>query len=425
MGDERQLVRRSYSSLSFGITFRYLPWTMIRVLRISALTLCLSAPLLAAPVAPASEFKTCVGELRDEATAQGISPQIFDVMMRGVEPDESVLKAMDYQPEFTVPVWDYVAGFVDDERIADGQAKLEQWAEVLFEIERQFGVDRYVLVALWGVETNYGTITGRRSLVRSLATTSCFGRRQEFFRKQLMAALRILQDGDMPPESLSGSWAGAFGQTQFMPTTFQRLAVDVDGDGRRNIVDSVPDALGSAANYLVDAGWTSGEPWGYEVRLPENYSGPSGRRTRRSIDAWSRLGIRQIDGGALTGNDRAALLLPAGQEGPAFLVFRNFNAIHAYNPSESYSLSIAHLSDRLRGGGPFVTPWPTGDLGLSRAERRELQRLLNNKGYDVGKADGIIGSRTRAAIEAFQLENGLPVDGHPGQKVLRALRNAQ
>lgn len=228
----------------------------------------------------------------------------------------------------------------------------------------------------------------------------------------------------MPPESMAGSWAGAFGQTQFMPTTFQRLAVDVDGDGRRNIVDSVPDALGSAANYLVDAGWRSGEPWGYEVRLPDDYQGPSGRRVRSALEFWSRQGISRIDGSALTGSGPAALFLPSGREGPAFLVFRNFNAIHSYNPSESYALSIAHLSDRLRGAGPFRTPWPTDDRGLSRAERRELQRLLNEKGYDVGKPDGIIGSRTRAAIEAFQGESGLPVDGHPGQNVLRALRGA-
>lgn len=384
----------------------------------------LLALLLLAPATVAAEFSKCLGKLRGEAAVQGISPQLFDAVMRGVKPDDSVLKAMDYQPEFTVPVWDYVAGFVDDERIRDGRQKLDEWAEVLSEIERQFGVDRHVIVALWGVETNYGKIMGRRPLVRSLATTSCFGRRQDFFRDQLMATLRILQDGEMPPESMAGSWAGAFGQTQFMPTTFQRLAVDVDGDGRRNIVDSVPDALGSAANYLVDAGWASGEPWGYEVRLPDSYQGPSGRRVRRALEFWSRQGIRRIDGSPLGGSGHAALFLPSGQEGPAFLVLRNFNAIHSYNPSESYALSIAHLSDRLRGAGPFSTPWPTGDPGLSRAERRELQRLLNEKGYDAGKPDGIIGSRTRSAIEAFQGESGLPVDGHPGQKVLRALRGA-
>ncbi|MDH3289232.1 MAG: lytic murein transglycosylase [Betaproteobacteria bacterium] len=385
---------------------------------------CLWVLLLIAPAAPASEFKACLGKLRGEAAAQGISPQMFDVVMDGVEPDESVLKAMDYQPEFTVPVWDYVASFVDEQRIADGQAKLNEWAEVLSEVERQFGVDRHVVVALWGVETDYGRILGRRPLMRSLATTSCFGRRQPFFRGELMAALRILQDGDMPPEALAGSWAGAFGQTQFMPSTFQRLAVDVDGDGHRNIVSSVPDALGSAANYLQDAGWLSSEPWGYEVRLPQNYNGPAGRRARRELEEWSRLGIRQIDGAAVVGNGRAALLLPAGEDGPAFMVFGNFDAIHSYNPSESYALSIAHLSDRLRGAGPFKTPWPTDDLGLARAERRELQKLLIKNGYDIGEADGIIGSRTRAAIEAFQESAGLPVDGHPGQKVLGALREA-
>jgi len=399
---------------------------MISVFRLLPSAFCLWALLAApmAPAAPASEFKVCLGELRGEAATQGINPRIFDAVMDGVQPDQSVLDAMDYQPEFTVPVWDYVASFVDEERITDGKAKLAQWGEVLAEIERRFGVDRYVVVALWGVETDYGRIMGRRPLMRSLATSSCFGRRQPFFRDQLVAALRILQDGDMPPEALRGSWAGAFGQTQFMPTTFQRLAVDVDGDGRRNIVDSVPDALGSAANYLSDAGWTSGEPWGYEVRLPENYSGPSGRRTRRTLAVWTQLGIQKVDGGALTGNGRAALLLPADQDGPAFIVFRNFDAIHSYNPSESYALSIAHLSDRLRGAGPFKTPWPTDDPGLSRSERRELQLLLIKNGYDVGEPDGIIGSRTRAAIEAFQAENDLPVDGHPGQKALGALREA-
>ena len=392
--------------------------------RLLSFALIASALFSAAPMA-AAEFRACLSQLRGDATAQGISPQLFDAVMRGVTPDQSVLKAMEYQPEFTVPVWDYVAGFVDDERIADGKAKLAEWSEVLGEIERQFGVDRHVLVALWGVETNYGKIMGRRPLVRSLATTSCFGRRQDFFRGQLVAALRIMQDGDMPPESMAGSWAGAFGQTQFMPTTFQRLAVDVDGDGRRNIVDSVPDALGSAANYLLDAGWTGGEAWGYEVRMPENYNGPSGRQVRRPLELWSRLGVRRIDGAALTGTGPAALLMPAGSEGPAFLVFRNFDAIHAYNRSESYALSISHLSDRLRGAGPFSTPWPTDDPGLSRSERRELQRLLNEKGYNVGRPDGIIGSRTRAAIEAFQGESGLPVDGHPGQNVLRALRGGE
>jgi lytic murein transglycosylase len=265
---------------------------------------------------------------------------------------------------------------------------------------------------------------GRRPLMRSLATTACIGRRQAYFRGELMAALRILQNGDVPPEALTGSWAGAFGQTQFMPSTFLRLAVDLDGDGRRDIVGSVPDALGSAANILRHAGWASGDPWGDEVRMPENYRGPLGRRARRTLEEWSGLAIRKVDGGALTGSGRAALFLPSGREGPAFLVFRNFEAIRSYNPSDSYALAIAHLSDRLRGGGPFQSAWPTDDPGLSRADRRELQELLTAHGYDLGKPDGIIGSRTRAAIEAFQESAGLPVDGRPGQRVLGALRDA-
>jgi hypothetical protein len=209
-----------------------------------------------------------------------------------------------------------------------------------------------------------------------------------------------------------------------MPTTFQRLAVDMDGDGRRDIVGSVPDALGSAANYLRHAGWAKGEPWGYEVRLPQGYAGPAGRRNRRALEDWRRLGLRTIDGGALPGRGTAGLLLPAGRDGPAFLVFRNFEAIRAYNPSDAYALAIAHLSDRLRGEGPIRTPWPTDDPGLSRAEREELQELLAGQGYDIGAVDGIVGARTRAAIEAFQEAAGLPVDGRASQRVLEALREA-
>ena len=375
-----------------------------------------------APPVLAADFDACLAGLRSDAKAQGISTQTFDAALTGVEPDQSVLDAMESQPEFKAPIWDYLASLVDDQRIADGRAKLAEWAPVLAEAERQYGVDRHTIIAVWGVESDYGKTLGGRPLVRSLATVSCFGGRQGFFRSELMATLRILQAGDMPPAALVGSWAGAFGHTQFMPSTFQRLAVDFDNDGRRDIVDSVPDALGSTANFLKRAGWVSGEPWGYEVRVPSDYGGPSGRRNRKALSEWKRLGIVRCDGAALEGNGRAALLLPAGTAGPAFIVFRNFDAIYTYNAAESYALAIAHLSDRLRGGGPFRTPWPTDDPGLSRAERRELQTLLIARGYDIGTADGVIGSRTRAAIEAFQAAAGLPVDGHPGARVLKALQ---
>jgi len=375
-----------------------------------------------ASIALAAEFDACVRALRGEAMAKGISRQTFDRAMTGVEPDSGVIDAMDNQPEFKTPIWDYLAGLVDEQRVADGRARLADWAVVLADVERKFGVDPHIVIAVWGVETNYGRNMGKRALVRSLATVSCFGGRQRYFRGELVEALRILQSGDVPPEHLAGSWSGAFGHTQFMPSTFQRLAVDFDGDGRRDLVGSVPDALASTANFLKRAGWVSGQPWGYEVRLPAGYSGPSGRRTRQSLVQWSQLGIRRVDGEALTGSGPAALLLPAGSGGPAFIALGNFNAIFRYNAAESYALAIAHLADRLRGAGPFRTAWPTDDPGLSRAERREIQERLIQLGHYIGEPDGIIGTRTRTAIEAFQASAGLPVDGRAGARTLRALR---
>ncbi|HWI13007.1 MAG TPA: lytic murein transglycosylase, partial [Burkholderiales bacterium] len=391
------------------------PWHAARV----SLAIC---ALAMASAAPAAGFEECLSGLRSDAAARGIGTQTFERAMAGVTPDQSVLDAMESQPEFVTPIWDYLATLTDDQRVADGKAKLAEWNDVLTEVERQYGVDRHTVIAVWGVESDYGKTLGGRPLVRSLATVSCFGARQRYFRGELLATLRILQDGDMPQQALVGSWAGAFGHTQFMPTTFQKLAVDFDGDGRRDIVSSVPDALASTANFLKRAGWVAGEPWGYEVRLPENYRGPSGRRTRKPLGLWARLGISRIDGSPLAGNGAGALLLPAGNGGPAFIVFRNFDAIYSYNAAESYALAISHLSDRLRGGASFVTPWPTDDPGISRAERRELQERLIARGYDIGPPDGLVGARTRAAIEAFQSSAGLPVDGHAGTRVLNALR---
>jgi lytic murein transglycosylase len=383
-----------------------------------------SLAFAAAPSIGADDFPACVDKLRADAIAKGIASSVFDTAMVGVEPDQSVLDALDSQPEFKTAIWDYLAGLVDEQRVADGRAKLGEWGSVFAAAEQRFGVDRHVIAAVWGVESDFGRIMGGRPLVRSLATVSCFGHRQRFFRGELIATLRILQSGDMPAESLVGSWAGAFGQSQFMPTTYQRLAVDFDGDGRRDIVRSVPDALGSTANFLARAGWVTGQPWGHEVVLPASYSGPSGRRNRLPLAKWSALGIARTDGGALTGSGPAALLLPAGSRGPAFIVFKNFDVIYSYNAAESYALAIAHLSDRLRGGGPLLTAWPTDDPGLSRAERREVQERLVERGFDIGKPDGIIGQRTRAAIESFQASVGLAVDGRAGQRVLNALKAA-
>ena len=397
---------------------------------VSQLALVAALAGFCAPVANAETFDACVAGLRKTALSQGITASTFDQAMKGVEPDPDVLKSFEYQPEFRTPIWDYVAGLVDDERVADGREQLARWDAVLGEAERAYGVDRHAIVAVWGVESNFGRIQGTRELVRSLTTLVCANKRQSFFRAELMATLSILQSGDIAADALTGSWAGAFGQTQFMPTTYQRLAVDFDGDGKRDVVNSVPDALGSTANYLERAGWVTGEPWGYEVSIPGNYAGPSGRRTRQSLAKWAALGVQRIEpvqsGGKPQPADttQAALLLPAGPKGPAFLVFRNFDAIYGYNAAESYALSIAHLSDRLQGAPAFSTPWPTDDPGLSRAERREVQQRLIDRGFDIGTVDGMIGAKSRGAISEFQTAQGLTVDGRAGLRVLKALREA-
>lgn len=381
----------------------------------------------AAFVANAQTFDTCVAGLRQAASVQGISAAVLDQAFKEIEPDETVLKAFDFQPEFRTPIWDYLAGLVDDERVADGQAKLKEWSKTLGEAEQKYGVDRYTIVAVWGVESNFGRIQGTREIVRSLVTLVCANKRQAFFKGELWATLKIAQSGDIPLQNLVGSWAGAFGQTQFMPTTYQRIAVDFDGDGKRDIVNSVPDALGSTANYLKLAGWVSGANWGYEVQLPQGYAGPTGRTARQLLAQFTRLGIKPIktDQAVPAETTQAALLLPAGPNGPAFMVFRNFDAMYSYNAAESYALSIAHLADRLRGAGRFSTLWPTDDAGTSRAERREVQQRLVARGYDIGEIDGMIGTKSRAAISEFQSSIGVKPDGRAGQRLLQALRGAK
>lgn len=384
----------------------------------------LATTLLSLPAAADESFDRCMDELRTEAQNRGIKLATFDMHTRALEPDRSVLSQLDYQPEFRTPIWDYLAGLVDDERIADGRAMLQQWATTLQAVEAAYGVDAATIVAVWGIESDYGRSVGKRPLLTSLATLSCLGRRQDFFRGEFFTTLKIIENGDVDAARLTGSWAGAFGHTQFMPSTFARVAVDFDGDGRRDLVDSVPDALASAANFLAKAGWISGQPWGYEVTLPAGFD-PSlaGRHNKRSIAEWMRLGIQRIDRTPLEpSTTAAAVLLPAGEGGPVFLVLRNFDALYSYNAAESYALAIAHLSDRLRGGGAFVRPWPTDDPGLSRAERREVQTLLTRLGYAVGEIDGAIGKTSREAIQDVQRQNGLEPNGRAGSYMLAVLR---
>lgn len=396
---------------------------MRRSILSSALSLCLLSTATPA-LADEAAFAACLSGLRAEAAAKGVSRTTFDAHAAGLAPDMAVLGFLDAQPEFITPIWDYMAGLVDEERVADGRAMLAEWRAVLARVEAEYAVDAATVVAVWGVESNYGRNFGSRPLLTSLSTLSCFGRRQAFFRGEFFTTLKIIQEGHVAPERLTGSWAGAFGHTQFMPSTFMRLAVDFDGDGRRDLVDSVPDALASTANFLKRAGWRSDQPWGFEVSLPRGFdTAGAGRRNKQPMSDWAARGVRRVDGSPLpAGATPVGLLLPAGQPGPAFLVTRNFDALYSYNAAESYGLAIAHLSDRLRGTGSFVTAWPTDDPGLSRAERRELQQLLIERGHDIGAADGMIGARTREALKLEQLRLGLTADGRAGQRALVALR---
>lgn len=370
-------------------------------------------------------FTDCLAGLRTQALKAGVTGDAFDLSTQGLLPDMGVLELLDAQPEFTTPIWDYLAALVDEQRISEGQAMLKQNAAVLAQVSQQYGVDPATVVAVWGVESDYGKTFGKRPLLVSLSTLSCFGRRQPFFRGEFFATLKLLQSGDLKPEGLTGSWAGAFGHTQFMPTTYQRIAVDGDGDGRRDLVASIPDALASTANYLKNAGWRTGEPWGQEVALPAGFNASlAGRKNKRPLSDWIARGVTRVDGTPWVASATpAAILLPAGAQGPAFVVFRNFDAIYSYNAAESYALAIAHLSDRLRGGAAFTTSWPTDDPGLGRGERKQLQQLLLARGHAIGEADGMIGTLTRRAIVVEQQRLGMqPQDGRAGTKILQALR---
>ena len=390
----------------------------------------LAAPSMA-PTTPAADpaFARCMTQLQATAAKQGVAADRFTAITAGLQPDPSVLPLLDAQPEFTTPIWDYLAALVDRPRVDDGRAMLQQHRDLLQRVSAQYGVDPATIVAVWGVESDYGRVFGKRPLLQSLATLSCAGRRQPFFRGELLALIKLIEQGDLQAQGLTGSWAGAFGHTQFMPSTYARIAVDGDGDGRRDLVGSIPDALASTANYLKRAGWRSGEPWGMEVRVPEGFkTAQAGRTQRRALADWRALGVTGLDGSALApqglpADARAALLLPAGSKGPALLVFRNYDAIYSYNAAESYALAIATLADRLRGGNGLATAWPTDDPGLGRDERRQLQTLLLARGHDIGSADGMIGNASRRAIQVEQRRLGWPdADGRPGQRILRALQ---
>jgi lytic murein transglycosylase len=362
------------------------------------------------------------------AIEAGVPRDLAEAQLRDLTPDEGVLAATQNQAEFVRPVWAYLEASVTESKIADGQRLLAQWAPTLDAIESRYGVDRYTLVAFWGVESSYGAVLDDpaivRPAIRSLATLACGDPgRAAYWRSELVAALKILAAGDATPERLTGSWAGALGNTQFMPSVFLSRAVDFDGDGRRDLWGSVPDSLASTANYLIAEGWQRGQRWGSEATLPPDFDlALADETTQRPIKEWRALGVVPVRAEGLEDDNRASLFLPTGARGPAFLLLPNFAVILRYNTAFSYALTVAHLSDRLRGWPGFGRDWPRGDRMLGSDERRDLQGRLAARGLLDGAVDGKIGPRTRAAIRAFQTSAGLPPDGYADADLLERLQ---
>jgi lytic murein transglycosylase len=373
----------------------------------------------------AANFDNCVAGMWPDAARRGVTEDNFRRFTAGLTPDLRLMDLMDAQPEFTRSIWDYLDILVNDDRLAKGKEILARYKAQFDATERAYGVDRTTIAAIWGIESNYSTQMGDRSVVQSTATLACVGRRQGYFRDEFLTALEILNRGDLRPEQLRGSWAGAFGPTQFMPTAFKRYAVDADGDGRRDVVDDVADLIASTANNLKKDGWQTGQTWGYEVSVPRGFNYMLADRAKPMTFAqWQHLGVvRATNQPFPHPNEKAYLLAPAGAEGPGFLMMQNFRVIMKYNPAEAYALAIGHFADRLRGGQPFVQPWPRQQRELTRAERLELQQLLAQRGFYRGTPDGQFGGETRQALRNFQASIGAPADGFATATVLEQLRS--
>jgi membrane-bound lytic murein transglycosylase B len=376
------------------------------------------------PVMEQLDFESWLANFRVEARAAGISAATVDRSLTRLRILPDVLKADGSQPEFVRPVWSYLDGALNDARINKGREQLNVQRPLLGGVSRDYGVPPETIVAIWAMESNFGGNIGSYNVVEALATLAWHGRRAAFAREQLLAALRIIDQGDAAPDRLIGSWAGAMGQTQFMPTTFAGHAVDRDGDGRRDLWTSLPDIFASTAGYLRDVGWRAGEPWGSEVVLPAGFDYEQAELTvRKPVAEWRRLGVAQAVGTRpLPDQADASILLPAGYRGAAFLVLNNFRSILRYNNSSSYGLAVAYLSDRIAGLPGIQGGWPREERSLSRDERFEMQRLLAGRGHAAGTPDGIIGANTRGAIRAFQKTQNLPADGFASSTLLDRLR---
>lgn len=371
-------------------------------------------------------FAAWLDGFRREAISLGISPGTLDRTLGGVQPSQRVVELDQHQPEFTRPVWEYLDGALSASRVERGREMLSRHGGLLGRIARQYGVPERYLVAFWGLETSYGSNLGDFNIPQALATLAWEGRRAAFGREQLLAALRIIETDRVAPQAMVGSWAGAMGQMQFIPTTYVAYAVDGDGDGRRDLWSSVPDALSSGANYLKEMGWHEDELWGREVRLPRGFDYTlADQDNKRSVTDWAAMGVTRANGQPLpTADVQGAILLPAGHRGPAFLVYDNFDVIMRWNRSTSYALAVGLLADRLAGRPGVAAAWPRDERPLSRSAITEMQQLLTRLGHDPGGVDGMAGPNTRAALRSFQQSVGLVPDGFPTESVMQRLRAA-
>jgi lytic murein transglycosylase len=358
------------------------------------------------------------------ARAAGISQATLDRTMRDVPFNPEVIERSNNQAEFKKSIWEYLDSAVSNTRVTTGRSLLSENDALFDKIEATYGVDREAVVAIWGMESNYGTTRGRTLIIPALSTLAYQGRRSSFFEQQLIGALKIIQSGDTDSAHMTGSWAGAMGHTQFIPTSYLAYAVDITGDGKRDIWSENPaDALASTAAYLKRSGWQMGQPAMVEVTLPDGFNyGLIGKDTRKDPSAWAAMGVRNTKGGALPNAGAGSIILPGGREGAALMVFNNFRAILRYNNADAYGVGVAHLADRIGGGGRFIKDFPRDPNVLDESERMELQRKLTALGYDTGGTDGRTGSMTAAAVSAFQASRGMVVDGIPDRGVLDALR---
>ncbi len=378
----------------------------------------------AAPSPQPASFTAWRDGFRPKALNAGIRPEVFDAAFQGVGVNADVVRLDGKQAEFTKPIWEYLDSAASPARIETGREKRAQLNDTLTVIESRYGVDRQAVLAIWGMESNYGKNRGSIPVIESLATLAYDGRRRSFAEEQLIAALRILQAGDVSPANMRGSWAGAMGHTQFIPTSYLSYAVDLRGDGHRDVWSDDPtDALASTANYLRRSGWTRGQPWGVEVRLPDGFNyGSADQSNIRPVSDWRARGVTLANGAPLPDHGSAAIIAPAGARGPAFAVYHNFFVIKKYNNATSYAMGVGHLGDRIMGGGPFAAGWPRDERELSRTEKIELQERLIARGHDTGATDGVIGPNTVTAIRAFQSTRGLTPDGFATAQLLQALR---